>query len=307
MTDVRTPAVVPPTESSARSLLKLSRPRQWHKAVMLFAAPAAAGVLNQPLVLLEAALAAVGFTLLAIAIYAFNDVRDVADDRRHPRKRLRPVAAGSISPGRAVFFGCVAALLGLAVTSTLGLSTFLLGVSYLVAQVLYVLKLKHVAVVDLILVALGFVLRAAAGGTATGVPVSHWFLLVSLFGALFLVTGKRKAERMAAGESTEPQAAVSRPVLAAYSDSWLDQVMTVALLGSALSYGSWAFQHLGYDVYRQLLAISFLPFLTGLLRYALIVSTGNGEVPERDLFQDRVLLIAGLTWAALVGTGLYLA
>ena len=153
-----------------------------------------------------------------------------------------------------MFFGCVAALLGLAVTSTLGLSTFLLGVSYLVAQVLYVLKLKHVAVVDLILVALGFVLRAAAGGTATGVPVSHWFLLVSLFGALFLVTGKRKAERMAAGEPTEPQAAVSRPVLAAYPDGWLDQVMTVALLGAALSYGSWAFQHLGYDVYRELLA-----------------------------------------------------
>jgi decaprenyl-phosphate phosphoribosyltransferase len=83
--------------------------------------------------------------------------------------------------------------------------------------------------------------------------------------------------------------------------------MTVALLGAALSYGSWAFQHLGHDVYRELLAISFLPFLTGLLRYALLVSTGNGEVPERELFQDRVLLIAGLTWAVLVGTGLYLA
>jgi decaprenyl-phosphate phosphoribosyltransferase len=267
---------------------------------MLFAAPAAAGVLDDPVILLRALIAAVGFTFLAIAIYAFNDVRDAPDDRRHPQKRLRPVAAGLVSPAQAVVWGGAAALAGLGITAALGWATLGLAVTYLVAQVLYVLGLKHVAVVDLIVVALGFVIRAAAGGTAAGLPVSHWFLLVSLFGALFLVTGKRKAEHSAARN------AVSRPVLAAYPPAWLDQVMTVALLGSALSYGLWAFQYLGQDAIRELLAISFLPFLTGLLRYGLLVSTGHGELPEHDLFQDRVLLIAGAAWAALVGTGLYL-
>jgi len=301
MTDLRTSATVVRREAPARALLRLSRPQQWHKAVMLFAAPAAAGALESPLIVLEAALAAVGFTLLSIAVYAFNDIRDAPDDRRHPRKRLRPVAAGAISPASAALFGVVAALAGLAITSSLGLATFGLAACYLLAQLLYVVGLKHVAVVDLVIVALGFVLRAAAGGTATGIPVSHWFLLVSLFGAMFLVTGKRKAEHMRA------QNAVSRPVLAAYPSSWLDQVMTVALLGTALSYGMWAFQYLGHDVYRELLAISFLPFFTGLLRYALLVSTGRGEEPEHEIFRDRVLLIAGLTWAALVGAGLYCA
>lgn len=288
-------------EAPARALLRLSRPQQWHKAAMLFAAPAAAGALESPLVVLRAAVAAIGFILLAVAIYAFNDVRDAPDDRRHPRKRLRPVASGALSPGLAAAFGVVAALLGLAITSSLGSATVGLAIAYLIAQVLYVLGLKHVAVVDLIVVALGFVLRAAAGGTATGLPVSHWFLLVSLFGAMFLVTGKRKAEHASVGN------AVSRPVLAAYPTSWLDQVMTVALLGTALSYGMWAFQYLGHDVYRELLAISFLPFFTGLLRYALLVSTGRGEQPEHELFRDHVLLVAGVTWAVLVAVGLYFA
>jgi decaprenyl-phosphate phosphoribosyltransferase len=301
MTGVQVPVAIKQREATARSLLRLSRPQQWHKAVMLFAAPAAAGALESPIVILRAAIAAAGFVLLAVAVYAFNDIRDAPDDRRHPRKRLRPVASGAISPAVAGIFGVTAALLGLAIVSALGWSTFGLAAAYLVAQILYVAGLKHIAVVDLVVVALGFVLRAAAGGTATGLPVSHWFLLVSLFGAMFLVTGKRKAEHFAAGN------AVSRPVLAAYPSSWLDQVMTVSLLGTAMSYGMWAFQYLGHDVYRELLAISFLPFFTGLLRYALLVSTGRGEEPEHEIFRDRVLLIAGLTWSALLGIGLYCA
>ncbi|NUR98385.1 MAG: decaprenyl-phosphate phosphoribosyltransferase [Kribbellaceae bacterium] len=301
MTGVHVPVPVRHRESTAHALLRLSRPQQWHKAVMLFAAPAAAGALESPLVVLEAAIAAAGFVLLSVAIYAFNDIRDAHDDRRHPRKQLRPVAAGALSPLTAAAFGTTSALVGLAIVSALGWRTFALAATYLVAQVLYVAGLKHIAVVDLIVVALGFVLRAAAGGTATGLPVSHWFLLVSLFGAMFLVTGKRKAEHLAAGN------AVSRPVLAAYPSSWLDQVMTVSLLGTAMSYGMWAFQYLGRDVYRELLAVSFLPFFTGLLRYALLVSTGRGEEPEHEIFRDRVLLAAGITWAGLLAIGLYCA
>jgi decaprenyl-phosphate phosphoribosyltransferase len=96
-------------------------------------------------------------------------------------------------------------------------------------------------------------------------------------------------------------------VLAAYSTAWLNQLTTVALLGTTMSYGLWAFQYLGADLVRQLLTVSFVPFLTGLLRYGLLVSNGRGEMPEHEIFRDRVLLIAGLAWALLVGAGLYLA
>jgi decaprenyl-phosphate phosphoribosyltransferase len=269
---------------------------------MLFAAPVAAGVISQPLALLRATVAAAAFILLSIAIYALNDIRDAPDDRRHPLKQFRPVAAGALSPGAAQVWGIAAGLAGLAMAGLLGLPTFLVGLAYLVAQLLYVYGLKHVAVVDVILVALGFVLRAAAGGTATRVPVSSWFLVVSLFGSLFLVAGKRQAER----KKTTVDAR-SRPVLAAYSTAWLDQLTTVALLGTIMSYGLWAFQYLGADLVRQLLTVSFVPFLTGLLRYGLLVSNGRGEMPEHEIFRDRVLLIAGLAWALLVGAGLYLA
>lgn len=290
------------TPSRLRSLLRLSRPQQWHKSLMLFAAPVAAGVISQPLALLRATVAAAAFILLSIAIYALNDIRDAPDDRRHPLKQFRPVAAGALSPVAARVWGIAAGLAGLAMAGLLGLPTFLVGLAYLVAQLLYVYGLKHVAVVDVILVALGFVLRAAAGGTATRVPVSSWFLVVSLFGSLFLVAGKRQAER----KKTTVDAR-SRPVLAAYSTAWLDQLTTVALLGTIMSYGLWAFQYLGADLVRQLLTVSFVPFLTGLLRYGLLVSNGRGEMPEHEIFRDRVLLIAGLAWALLVGAGLYLA
>jgi decaprenyl-phosphate phosphoribosyltransferase len=295
------PAVVLRT-SRGRSLLELSRPQQWHKATMLYAAPAAAGVIDQPHALLRATIAAFAFTLLSIAVYALNDVRDAADDRRHPRKQHRPVASGALSPTVATAWAIATAVAGLAVITQLGAAGLGLGAAYLVTQLLYVYGLKHVAVVDVIAVALGFVLRAAAGATATAVPVSNWFLLVSLFGALFLVAGKRRAERGA--DSADAR---TRPVLAAYTAAWLDQLTTVALLGTCLSYGLWAFQYLGDDVFRQLLTVSFLPFLTGLLRYGFLVSTGRGELPEHELFRDRVLIVAGLSWAALVGIGLYLA
>ncbi|QNE22681.1 decaprenyl-phosphate phosphoribosyltransferase [Kribbella qitaiheensis] len=300
MTDLRESQAVVLRKPVGRSLFRLSRPQQWHKAMMLLAAPAAAGVIDQAVPVLRACVAAVAFIMLSIAIYAVNDVRDAPDDRRHPGKQHRPVAAYALSPAVALAWGFATAVAGLAIAAVLGVPTFLLGLGYLAAQLAYVYGLKHIAVVDVVLVALGFVLRAAAGGTAAGVPVSNWFLLVSLFGALFLVAGKRRAE-----QASTVSDARSRPVLAAYPAAWLDQLVTVALLGTSLSYGLWAFQYLGDDVIRQLLAVSFLPFLTGLLRYGLLVSTGRGELPEYEIFRDRVLLVAGATWAALLAMGLY--
>lgn len=280
---------------SAQSFLRLSRPHQWHKSLMVYAAPAAAGILDQPLALVRSTVAAAAFLLLSIAVYAFNDVQDVESDRRHPRKRHRPVASGALSRTSAWAWGATTGLAGLATASILGPATLGVAAFYLLISLLYVFWLKQVAVVEVVVVALGFVVRAVGGGTATAIQLSSWFLAVSLFGALFLVAGKRRAQLHAKRDGGP-----------AYPIEWLDQLFTVALLGGALSYGIWAFQYLGPDTHSAPLAFSFVPFLTGLLRYAFLVSTGHGERPETDLLRDPVLLITGLTWAAAVGLGLYL-
>jgi decaprenyl-phosphate phosphoribosyltransferase len=163
----------------------------------------------------------------------------------------------------------------------------------------YSAGLKHIAVLDVLVVAGGFVIRTAAGAAATGVAVPSWFLLLTLFGALFLVTAKRVGEQN--GTSA------GRRVLAGYSASWLQQTLTMALTGTVLAYAAWAFAYTGPDVARPLLAVSLVPFLAGLMRYSLLVSRGDGERPEDLLMSDRFLLVAGVLWAGVAGAALYLA
>jgi len=286
----------------ATRFLTTARPRQWLKNLLVLAAPAAAGVLLHPRAALAGLVAVVAFTFAAIATYFVNDAVDVAADRQHPVKSRRPVAAGLISPRAAELTGVACALSGLAVATLLGWTFAALVAGYLALTALYSLRIKRVPVLDILAVAAGFLLRAAAGGAATGVALSNWFLLVALFGSLFLVTAKRAAEqsRRVAG------ALHLRVTLDAYPSSWLAQVMTMSLTGTVLSYALWAFQYVGPDPVRPLLAGSLLPFLAVLLRYSLLVSRGDGEEPERLITSDRFLLVAAASWAIVVGAGIYL-
>jgi decaprenyl-phosphate phosphoribosyltransferase len=286
------------------ALLRLARPAQWPKNLLVLAAPAAAGVVVHPVALGRAAAAAVAFVLASVAVYAANDVRDAEDDRRHPVKRYRPVASGQVAPPVAVALSVAAALGGLTVAAALGLPTLALVAAYLAMSAAYVVRLKHVPVVDLVVVASGFVLRSLGGATAARLTVSNWFLLVSLFGALFIVCAKRRAELRDLGA-----AARTRPALAAYSTDWLSQVLGMSLTGTVLSYALWAFQPADLHTVRAVLAVSVLPVLVGLLRYLLLVDTvgaGDAERPEVALLSDRVVLVSGAVWVALIAWGLYL-
>ena len=285
-----------------RGLLSLSRPGQWHKNALVVTAPAAAGILDHAGVLANTALLLVAFIAASSAVYAVNDVRDAALDRGHPRKRYRPVAAGLVSPTVALGWAALSSMLAIGLAAYLGASTLGVVASYLALSVAYTLWLKHVAVLDVVAVATGFLLRALAGAAANQLPVSNWFLLVALFGSLYLVAGKRVAETQRMGSDH-----VTRPVLNAYPAAWLQQVLTLALAGTVISYAMWAFQYLGTDVFRPLLAASVLPFLVALLRYGLLLSQGGGERPESLLLRDLTLVVAGGTWAAIVGASLYLA
>jgi decaprenyl-phosphate phosphoribosyltransferase len=283
------------------AILTLLRPGQWTKNLLCLAAPAAAGALTSPGPLIRAGTGAAAFALAAGAVYAANDVADAEGDREHPAKRLRPVASGAVSPSAALATSAVCGGAGLLVAATLGWLTLTVVTLYLVSSAAYVLRLRRVPVLDVVTVALGFVLRALAGAAATHLAVSSWFLLVALFGSLFLVCAKRRAEL------SRPSLAntAGRASLREYSVGWLDQVLTLSLSGTVLAYAMWAFQPQDAAVTRSVLAVSVLPVLVALLRYLLLVDHGSGERPEHAII-DPIVLGCSVLWCTLLAAGLYL-
>ena len=185
----------------AWGLVQSMRPRQWVKNVLVFAAPLASGTIHRWDVLLPTLVAFGLFCVVASGIYLLNDVRDVAEDRRHPRKRFRPVAAGVVPMAVAALAG-VLLVAGSLVAAVLLTRPALAGVlgTYAAVSLAYSFFLKDQPVIDLAVVASGFLLRGVAGGAAAGIALSQWFLLVAAFGALFMVAGKRYAELVALGE-----------------------------------------------------------------------------------------------------------
>lgn len=227
---------VPSPTSALPAWLRAMRPKQWVKNVLVLAAPVAAGRLFEPAVAIASAWAFLAFALLSASIYLFNDIRDVAADRQHPRKRFRPIAAGELSIPVAYVLSavCLIAALGLAfwVRPALGITL----VIYWVFQVGYSLFWKHQPIVDLAMVAAGFLLRAVAGGVASGLPLSQWFLLVASFGSLFMVAGKRYSELRGLGAEAGTRAALER-----YTESYLRMAWSVSAGLVIMSYSLWAF------------------------------------------------------------------
>jgi decaprenyl-phosphate phosphoribosyltransferase len=295
------------TATLARGLLRTARPRQWTKNVLVFAAPGAAGVLDEWPSLWRTILAFVAFCLAASGIYFWNDALDVEADRIHPTKRFRPIAAGDVPVGVAQFVGTILTLLGLAVAALTGRwqTAAVVGV-YVLLVMLYSVWLKHVAVIDIVTVASGFVLRAAAGAVAVDVKMSSWFILVTVFGSLFIVTGKRYAELREIGTSHEMPPGAVRATLAEYSIGYVRIVLTVSCGAALLSYCQWAFET--RDVVETdwpFYELSIVPMLTALLRYALVIEQGRGAAPEEVFASDRVLQLLGAAWVVVFGMAVY--
>ncbi|MEO7555949.1 MAG: decaprenyl-phosphate phosphoribosyltransferase, partial [Acidimicrobiales bacterium] len=195
-------------------LVRTARPKQWLKNVLVFAAPGAAGVIGEARPLRNTLIALVAFCAAASGTYFLNDAADVESDRRHPTKRRRPVAAGVVPVTTARIVGAALLAGGVGVAFTARWQLGLTIVVYAVLTSLYSGILKHIAVVDIVAVAAGFVLRAVAGAAATGVPISNWFFIVASFGALFMVGGKRLAEAHQIGDD----AAQLRSTLGEYTE-----------------------------------------------------------------------------------------
>lgn len=298
----RTPDIeVRPQPPFLRNVLKTARPKQWVKNVLVFAAPAAAGRLGEASVFGDALLGFVAFLLASVGTYFVNDALDHRADRLHPKKRWRPVAAGWLSLRFAWTTGAVALIAGLgmgfAVTPALG---FLIA-GYVAMTLSYGIWLKHVPIVDLVCVAAGFVLRMIAGGLATDLPISEWFLTVASFSSLFVVAGKRYGEVREMGDGNS----ATRAVLDSYTPGFLRAGWTMAMTVSIASYLQWAFAmadaHNG-EVWYQLSAV---PWGMALLRYAMLLDGGHGGAPEEVLSRDRLMQILGVVWLGFFMVSVY--
>jgi decaprenyl-phosphate phosphoribosyltransferase len=301
--DAPTGAIPAPVRSSrghfatARALVRACRPRQWSKNLLVVAAPGAAGVLFHPEIPGKVAAAFVAFCLLSSSTYLLNDVHDRAEDARDQRKRTRAVAAGEISVPLAVATALLLAAAGLGIAAAVRPELAAMGAAYLALSGSYTLWWREVPVADIVAVAGGFVLRAIAGGVATDVTVSRWFVMVTSFGALFLVAGKRYAELNAASMSSARGA--GRTALRAYTTEYLRFVMVLAAAVAVGAYCLWAFgrrRHGGGPLWYDL---TILPVVMWLLRYALLVDQGAGHAPEELVLGDRFLLAMSVIWTAI--------
>ena len=285
----------------ARGVLKTMRPRQWVKNVLVLAAPFAGGQLFAPGIAVQLVIAFAAFSIAASGIYLINDANDVAADRAHPTKRFRPIAAGVVAPRLAI--GIAVVLLAAAVGVSLLASVPLVAVVavYVVVQLSYCFWLKHQAVLDICIVASGFLLRAIAGGAATGIPLSQWFLLVAGFGSLFMVAGKRYAEMMLA----ERTGAKIRKSLENYTASYLRFVWALSATVLIMTYGLWAFQIREVQHNSVWSTISIVPFVVAVLRYSVDVDSGNGGAPDEIALKDHVLQVLAVLWVATLTLAVY--
>ncbi|MGE5617357.1 MAG: decaprenyl-phosphate phosphoribosyltransferase [Candidatus Woesearchaeota archaeon] len=275
--------------------LRACRPRQWLKNTVVLIAPATAGALSRPRALVALLGAFVAFCLISSATYLINDVRDLESDRHHPRKRLRPVAAGELSVRAALGAAVGLAIAALLVAATIRMTLVLVVIGYLALTLSYTLLWREIVVMDLLLIACGFVFRAVAGGAAVGVSLSSAFLVVTSACALFLIVGKRIGEIATSGRLT-------RGTLQRYSLRGLRLLLTGSATVGCLAYASWAFGRSGAGPW---LALSLLPFGLWLGRYAALVREGAGETPEELVLGDGGLIALSVIWTLLFIAGIY--
>lgn len=304
MTDVKPVAPAgeqrPGVVRTVRGLVRTARPRQWLKNVLVFAAPFTAAEVGHLPVLRAALIAFVAFCLAASAIYLVNDAKDVEADRAHPTKRNRPIAAGIVPVPLAIGTGVVLLLAALGVSLVQNYQLLIVIAVYEAVQLGYCFGLKHEPVIDLCIVASGFLLRSIAGGVAANIPLSQWFLLATAFGSLFMVAGKRYAEI----QLYEETGAEIRASLRKYSASYLRFVWATSVAVVIATYGQWAFQL--HEQTRSVWSeISIVPFVIALLRYAVDVDSGKAGEPEEIVLHDRVLQVLGVAWVVTLALAFY--
>lgn len=274
-------------------LAKLARPSHWIKNILIFAAVFFARKAGDPVFLGDTLQMFVAFSLGASAVYVLNDLHDVEQDKLHPIKKHRPIASGHVKEGAAWIFFVALAFISGVLAYNLSENAFLTLFFYLLVNMFYSFGLKHIPVVELILVPVSYVLRVLAGAVVVGVPVSSWIVLCTFFGSLFIISGKRMAEF---------RRDVRRRVLDSYTKDFLNALVS---LSAALTITM-------YSLYATLSVSGVIPTVSigfvvlGVARFMyLLFKTDLGEFPERVFFFDRTMQAVSFGWLILMFSAFY--
>ncbi len=301
----------------AYNILRLLRPRQWIKNLAVFAAITFTGELFDPPILSKVVLGFFVFCGIASATYIVNDIFDVKKDRLHPFKRFRPIAHGDISVSWAIIIAVILASASIFVATLITPAFLIVVLAFLALQFLYSSFLKSVAVIDILLIAAGYILRVYAGEFASGFHISVWLLLTTISISLFLAVGKRRSELTLLLGNKKFDVATTRASLSHYSERLLDVYATLFATSTFIAYSLFTFlenpggfklsigilmpDFLPAFFQRKWLMITIIPVVYGLMRYLQdIYEKNEGESPEKVLLSDRPLLATVVIWAILV-------
>jgi 4-hydroxybenzoate polyprenyltransferase len=288
----------PPAKGPALALqlLRLLRPHQWVKNGFVFIGLLFGNVGDNGGLRGKVLLAAAAFCLLSSCVYILNDIFDRTADRAHPLKRNRPVASGAVGLAAALALATICALAGLALGAAASVSVALMLIAYLLLNLAYSAGLKHVAVLDVFLIAAGFMLRIFAGTWGVGIAPSQWLLLCGLLLTIFLGFAKRRAELMVS-EVEGSGSAAQRPVLDDYSPALLDTMMAISAAGVIVSYSLYTVSPDTIQLHHTDKLIYTLPFvLYGIFRYIFLVHRRGGEDPASTLISDAHMVATGAAW-----------
>jgi len=275
-------------------IFKSLRPKQWIKNLFIFAPLIfSRNLLDKPL-LLKTIVAFVTFCLLSSAHYIFNDLQDLEEDKLHPLKSQRPLASGRLQKPAAVVAMIVLGTVGFGLALTINEYFFLIGVFYVVLQIAYSLWLKHVVILDIFVIAAGFLIRVVAGGLAIRVDISHWLLICTMLLSLFLAMGKRRHELVLLNRS----AMSHRPILKEYNTYLLDQMISVVTASTLVAYCLYTISEETVAKFGTANLIYTVPFvLYGIFRYLyLIHQKAEGGSPESLIIEDKPLLLDTFIW-----------
>jgi decaprenyl-phosphate phosphoribosyltransferase len=291
------------TESHLPPLIRALRPQQWTKNLLVLGAAFFSGQGNVRSVIVEAVVATVAFCLLASGVYLFNDVRDRASDRQHPTRQFRPIASGAVSVRLALVTSAV--LVGSAGAAAWWIGTLFAQVLgfYLVVNLVYSLGAKRIVILDVILVGLGFVLRAVAGAVAVDVVASSWIIVCTLELALLVVAGKRRHDLETA------EASGTRHLLPPewYTVRYLDFVMATAASAAIVTYALYTVDPETIERIGSRRLVLTVPMVVyGCLRYLFLTQTARASADPTDvLLRDRGLQLCGAAWALMAAVAVY--
>ncbi len=272
------------------------RVKQWTKNFLVYAAPMFNGTLFKPEVFAVTTAVFFAFCMAGSGIYIINDIYDLEKDRLNPSKSHRPLASGKIRAAPAVVCSVICIALGLAVSFAVNMHCFYILASYVLINLLYTVKLKHAVIIDVMIIAYGFVARAVYGASASGVKMTTWFILCVMFLSLFLALGKRRYELAALQNHTISE---GRNVLKYYSIGLLDHMINITTSGLVMSYALFTMDSSTRN--NQAMAMTIPIVIYGIFYYLYVVHVKNGGgSPDEALYKEKPILITVAVYALFV-------